>query len=108
MTQMQSKTPVWLAYLAGWLTGLIFLAVEKNDEDMRWHAAQSLTLFGAVQIVMIILWRIPIIGTILNAIIGLGAFILWILLMVKANQGERFRVPVAVDFAEKYVINWFK
>ncbi|MGI5878198.1 MAG: DUF4870 domain-containing protein [Christensenellales bacterium] len=113
MTQTQSKTPAWLAYLGAWITGLIFLAVEKQDQELRWHAAQSLTTFGAISILWPILWLIFtaifwILGTILSTIMGLGITALWIYLMYTAYQGKRFRVPIAADIAEKYVINWFK
>jgi len=111
MTQTQSKTPAWLAYLAAWITGLIFLAVEKNDQDMRWHAANSLAIFGAIQILLIIIWILPfgwVFTGILNSLIGLGMFVLWIILMYKASKNERLRIPFATDFAESTVINWFK
>jgi uncharacterized membrane protein len=112
MTQIQSKTPAWLAYLGMWLTGLIFLAIEKNDEDMRWHAAQSLAVFAPVMIIWGILRAIFLFAWLFSLVLGyiiwIGIIALWVLLMYKAYKGERFRVPIAADFAEKYVINWFK
>jgi len=44
---------------------------------------------------------IPYIGRVISSIIGLIGLILWIVLMIKAYQGERWKVPVAGDFAEK-------
>ncbi len=114
MTSSQSSTPKWVCYLAAWITGLIFLAVEKNDEDVRWHAAQSTAFFGAVTIITIVLsifTFIPILGillAIINWLIGVAAFIMWILFMVKASQVERIIIPYVTEFAERNLLNLFK
>lgn len=114
MTTQNSSTPIWLIYLAGWITGLIFLATEKNDEDVRWHAANSTAIFGAVTILSIvlrILVVIPFLGilfAIVSWLLGVGVFILWIVLMVRGSQGDKVRVPVATDFAEQNLLNLFK
>jgi uncharacterized membrane protein len=70
---------------------------------------QSIITFGAFTLLSIILsifsW-IPYIGIlfwILNIIIGILAFVLWIVLMVKAYQGEKYKLPVAGDMAENYL-----
>ena len=39
-------------------------------------------------------------GWVLYSVVSLVAFVLWILLMVKAYQGEKFHVPVAGDIAQ--------
>lgn len=114
MTQQKSSTPIWLIYLFHWITGLIFLATEKNDQDIRWHAANSFTVFAGLYIVIIIcqiFMFIPIIRWLfiaIQAIAGIVGLILWILLMVKGSQGEKIRIPIATDFAESTVLNWFK
>lgn len=114
MTQQKSSTPIWLIYFFQWITGLIFLATEKNDADIRWHAANSFTVFAGLCILSIVCWIlsfIPFIGilfTIIGVIVWIANLILWILLMVKGSQGEKVRIPVATDFAESTVINWFK
>ena len=114
MSSSQSTTPKWLAYIAWWITGLIFLGVEKNDEDLRWHAANSLSFFGAVTLASIalgILAFIPILGFlfgIVNWLLRLVAFVMWIVFMVKAGSGERIRIPFLTDFAEQNLINLFK
>jgi uncharacterized membrane protein len=48
-----------------------------------------------------VFWFIPIIGWIINIFIGLAMFILWIVLMYKAYHGEKFKLPIVGDFAEK-------
>jgi len=90
-----------LCYVLGWITGIIFLIMEKENQFVRFHAMQSIVVFGAITVVDIILSFIPILGWIINWLIGVLAFILWIVLMLKAYQGQRYKVPWAGDFAEK-------
>jgi Predicted membrane protein len=90
-----------LCYVLGWLTGLVFLLVEKDSEFVKFHAMQSLVVFLGITVLSIALGFIPYIGWVISSIIGLIGLILWIVLMIKAYQGERWKVPVAGDFAEK-------
>ncbi|MCK5129825.1 MAG: DUF4870 domain-containing protein [Clostridiales bacterium] len=109
-----NKTPTWLTYILGWVTGLIFLGTEKNDAEIRWHAANSTAVFGAatvVTVVLNILSRIPFLGVLFGIVgwlVGVVTFILWIVLMINAGNGSRFRVPFLTDFAEKNLLNLFK
>ncbi len=109
-----SKTPAWLTYLFGWVTGLIFLGVEKEDENIRWHAANSLAVSGAATlagVVLSIFARIPILGIIfliLSWLLAVAMFVLWLMLMINAGNGSKFRVPFLTDFAEKNFLNLFK
>jgi len=101
-----------LCYVLGWVTGLIFLLIDKRP-SVKFHAAQSIVVFGALHILSIILgilfgmtivmhgWMGFSFGYALIKLVQLAALILWILLMIKAYQGERFRVPIAADLAEK-------
>ncbi len=102
-----------LCYLLGWVTGLIFFLIEKENKFVRFHALQSIILFGGLTVLQIALGIItgifaaiglaffaPIFS-IVTGLIALLAFILWIVLMVKAYQGELFKLPVAGDIAEK-------
>src|SRR5712691_7881515 len=56
------KTYTILAYVLGWIGGLIFLFVGKDDPDVKWNAAQSLLIFGSLTILIVILGFIPVIG----------------------------------------------
>jgi uncharacterized membrane protein len=97
-----------LSYSLGWITGLIFYLVDKRP-FVRFHAAQSLVVFGGLHIVYYILVKIFfsdfVVGgfglavMLLDAIRLLGT-VLWIVLMVKAYQGQKFRVPVAAEIAD--------
>jgi uncharacterized membrane protein len=92
-----------LCYLLGWLTGIVFFIMEKENEYVRFHAMQSIVTFGAITVVSIILSFIPIVGWVLGMLLGILAFVLWIILMMKAYQGEKYKLPVAGDFAEKQI-----
>lgn len=94
-----------LCYVLGWVSGLVLLLLETKNKFVRFHAIQSICVFGTLTVAGIIInaafgW-IPVLGTLLSSLIGLLAFILWIVLMIKAYQGQRFKLPWAGNFAEK-------
>jgi len=89
-----------LCYLGGWITGIVFLVIEQKNKFVRFHALQSIVTFGALTVAGALLSWIPFFGGFFIAAIGILAFILWILLMVKAYQGELYKVPVAGHVAE--------
>lgn len=101
-----------LCYICSPITGIIFLLIEKENKDVRFHAWQSL-VFGVAYIVLIILLEIlafimGMIASVLGIIIGffipivmLAAFIVWIVCLVKAYQGERWKIPVIGEFSAK-------
>lgn len=90
-----------LTYLFGFITGIVFIVVEKKDNFIRFHAFQSTILFGGLFVVQMVLGFIPILGMIVSFLLILGGFVLWIVLMIKAYQGERFMLPVIGEMAEK-------
>lgn len=96
-TGLSRNTAAALSYSAGWATGLIFLAIEKEDKFVRFHAAQSVVVFG----MLTVLAMVPLIGWILSPFVMILAFVLWLVCMVKAYQGEKFVLPVVGKFAEK-------
>ncbi len=101
-----------LAYFLSIITGIVVFVMKKDDSYAKFHAMQSI-LVGIVVIVLsivvfivqIILAIIPILGWILSILIGLvfylGAFLLWLFLMWKAYSGEKFKLPIIGDQAEK-------
>ncbi len=98
---MEANIAALLCYLAGWVTGLIFYLLEKENKFVRFHAMQSIVTFGGLSIIMTVLTFIPVIGWILMPIVGLLWFVLWIVLMVKAFKGDKIKLPFAGDIAEK-------
>ena len=77
--------------------------MEKENKLVRFHALQSIIVFGVLTLVSTPLGWIPIFGGFFVAVLGILGFVLWIVLMVKAYQGEKYKIPLAGDFAEKQV-----
>ncbi len=109
---MNENVEALLAYLFGWLSGLIVLLLEKKSKFAKFHAAQSLVVFGGLTIleILVAILAIPfaliglgVVITLLYALIYLTMLILWIVLMVKAYQHEEYRVPLAAGIADKLV-----
>jgi uncharacterized membrane protein len=90
-----------LCYVVGWITGLVFILIEKENKFVRFHALQSIIVFGILTLASIVIRWIPIIGWVIGGLIGVLAVVLWIVLMVKAYQGEKYKLPWAGDLAEK-------
>jgi uncharacterized membrane protein len=121
-TGMEPNVAALLSYILGWLTGLIFFLIEKDNKFVKFHAMQSIVFFGGLTLLQIllgiftsviwsVLWRG--VGTwaawstvtgllgILSTLIWLATVILAIVAMVKAYKGEIFKLPVAGGIAEK-------
>jgi uncharacterized membrane protein len=92
-----------LCYVAGWITGLIFFLIEKENRFVRFHAMQSIITFGGLTVVFIVVGMIPFLNLVLVPILAILQLILWIVLMVKAYQGQLFKLPVIGDMAEKNI-----
>ena len=99
-TGMQANVAALLCYLVGWITGLIFFLIEKENKFVRFHALQSIIVFGGLGVISIVL-AVTVVGLVLVPIVWLLQLVLWILLMVKAYQGEKFKLPFAGELAEK-------
>ena len=89
-----------LAYGLGWVTGALVLLTEPSNKFVRFHAWQSVILFGALSLAWFVLVSIPFLGWFVAFIVipPLSA-VLWLLLMYKAYQGERFKLPYVGDMA---------
>jgi uncharacterized membrane protein len=101
---LQENVAGLLCYLLGWVTGIIFLLIDKRPW-VKFQAAQSIVVFGGLTVLRIALAFMGglfggFFGWGLFAILGLVGVILWIMLMVKAYQHETFRVPIAADIAD--------
>jgi len=92
-----------LCYLAGWITGLIFFLIEKENRFVRFHAMQSIITFGSLSVLFIVIGFMPFVNLVLVPILAILQVILWIILMVKAYQGELFKLPMIGDIAEKNI-----
>ena len=102
-TGMNQNVAGLLCYLAGWITGLIFFLIEKENRFVRFHAMQSIITFGSLSVLFIVIGFMPFVNLILVPILAILQVILWIILMVKAYQGELFKLPMIGEIAEKNI-----
>ena len=96
MTGLSKNTAAALSYVLGWLTGIVFLLIEK-DKFVRFHAAQSIVVFGILTVVVLI----PVIGWVIAPLAWIVGFVLWLVLIFKAYQGEEFKLPWVGNIAKK-------
>ncbi|MBI1897225.1 MAG: DUF4870 domain-containing protein [Acidobacteria bacterium] len=104
-----------LCYLLGFITGILFLVLEPHNRNpfVRFHAFQSIffniawfVFWIAFSIVEMIIFTvlpslIGLLTSLLSLVIGLGGIALWVFLMYKAYNHERFKLPLVGDLAEK-------
>ena len=90
-------------YSIGWVTGLVFFATEPQNKFVRFHAMQAILVFGPACVAFLLCLSIPFLGWILSIFIFYGSAALWLILMFKAYQGERFKLPIAGDMAEERI-----
>jgi len=98
------KTYTILAYLLGWLTGLIFLFVGKDDPDVKWNAANSVVIFGGLSVLNLILSFIPVVNVLTFVVLIVG-FIYWVIFMINSLQGtgQRIPAPLVAQYINRYV-----
>jgi len=97
-----------LAYITI-IPAIVFLVMEPYNRNrfIRFHSFQSIffcVALIAISIALSIFSFIPFLGLILlplHLLIGFGAFALWIVLLIKANQGQMWKLPVIGDMSEK-------
>ena len=100
-TGIQPNVAALLSYVLGVLTGIIFFIIEKENKFVRFHAMQSIITFGGLFVIQIVFAFIPVVGAIILPIISITSLILWVVLMIKSYQGEKFKLPIVGDIAEK-------
>ena len=120
-TGLDENLAALLSYIAGWLSGLIFFLLEKDSRLVRFHAMQSLLLNVLVIVIGIVVWVLTVvlwlvstqISGIISALVSLVATLFWVVFgiailvavvmcLIKAYQGQYFKLPVIGNFAEKF------
>jgi uncharacterized membrane protein len=101
-TGLEDNIAGLLCYIVGWVSGLIFLLIETENKFVRFHAIQSIIVFGVLNIIIILFGWIPVFGLVVSSLTGGLAFVLWVVLMYKAYQGTMYRLPITGELAEKW------
>ncbi|MEW6376709.1 MAG: DUF4870 domain-containing protein [Thermodesulfobacteriota bacterium] len=99
-TGLEENVAGFFCYLLGFITGIVFLVVEKKSSFVKFHAMQSTITFLGLFVISIILGFIPIINLLVIPI-WILSLILWLILMVKALRGERYSLPIVGKMAEE-------
>lgn len=97
VTGLPENSEAALCYVGGWVTGIVFLLMNKNSQKVRFNAAQSIVIFGLLSVVGFI----PVIGWAISWLLWLVGFVLWLVLIVKTYQGETVELPIISDFVKK-------
>ena len=100
-TGMQPNFAALLSYVLGLVTGLIFFLVEKENKFVKFHAMQAICFSISVSVLSFGLFFIPILGWLVGVFLQLASLVFWVICMVKAYQGQWYRLPVVGDFAAK-------
>lgn len=103
-----------LCYAVGFVTGIVFLALEPYNRRpfVRFHAFQAIffsagailleiamnivgSMFLSFSVLLLGLWAM------LSTLVGVAVLVAWVMLLVKAYQGQRWKLPIIGDLAEK-------
>lgn len=120
-TGLEENAAAALSYVLGWITGIVMYFVEPDDESIRFHAAQSIVVFGGFSVLVLVIGFLSAVISGLAAAGGMGVGVffglfsmimslisfviwiaglgLWLYLLVRTYQGQDPRVPVAAGIA---------
>jgi uncharacterized membrane protein len=111
-TGVDARLSALLCYLAWWVSGLVFLVIEQEHRVVRFHAAQSMVLFGGLSVLIFLLSAVSVGALFISPtafqaarmvvyLVWMGAVVLWLIVMMKTFRGETWRVPFAGDLAAR-------
>jgi uncharacterized membrane protein len=104
-TGVDARVASVLCYAGWWLTGLVFLFLEREDRAVRFHAAQSIVVFGGLSLLMMALAALTAMSLFvapalfrgvwaLNWVVWLAGVVVWLVLMLQTFRGPGWRVPL--------------
>ena len=111
-TGVDPKLSALLCYLAWWVSGVVFLVIEQEHRIVRFHAAQSVVLFGGLSVLILLLSAGSIgalfispslyeVARMVVYLVWIAAVLLWFFVLMKTFRGETWRVPFAGDLAAR-------
>ncbi len=119
-TGLDENIAALLAYVFGWISGLIFFLIEKDSKLVRFHAMQALIFNISVIVLCVVLWIVTFVlvlivsqvADVMGSLVGLlatliwlalsvGILIAWVMCLVRAYQGQYFKLPIIGNIAEK-------
>ncbi len=111
-TGVEPRLSALLCYTAWWLSALVFLVIEQQHRGVRFHAAQSLVLFGGLSVLIALLSGLSVAMLVVSAgafqavrmlvyLVWIGAVGIWLVLMLRTFKGDTWRVPFVADLADR-------
>jgi uncharacterized membrane protein len=111
---LEPRTAAALAYLAGPFSGALILAAESANDDVRFHAWQSIVGLGGLGLAVITSYVLALLAvfvsaTVVSLMLGVAKVIwivlamVWLICLWKAWSGGRWKLPLAGDYAERFV-----
>ena len=105
-----------LCYVLWFISGIIFLIMERDNKFVRFHALQSIATFLPLFIVVTEIEKIismptmvfqmnifgMLIYMVLLSVIWTLIAVLWLLLIYKASRGEKYKLPIVGRIADRY------
>jgi uncharacterized membrane protein len=113
-TGLSPRVAAPLAYLGWWVTGAIIWFVERHDRHVRFHAAQAVTAFGLVAVLVALFGALALASLSFMpdafafflwaaVVVWVAGMLLWIVAMWRAANGDAFRIPLAAGLADRLV-----
>ena len=113
-TGLEPRTASTLAYLAGPFSGALILLAESKDRDVRFHAWQSIVALGGLGVAVLASYLLAgaalfISATVVSVMLAVATVIwivlaiVWVICLWKAWSGARWKIPIAGDYAERFV-----
>jgi uncharacterized membrane protein len=96
-TGLEENVAGFLCYILGFVSGIVFLVVEKESSFVKFHARQSTVTFLILLVISLVFGWIPVIGF----LVLIAILVLWLFLMIKALQGERYLLPIVGQLVEE-------
>ena len=111
-TGVDARLSSVLCYAGWWVTGMVFLFAERKHAGVRFHAAQSIVVFGALSVGLVLCGgasaiaffvAVPTFQLVqtMGNVLWLAAVVMWLFLLLKTWRGETWQVPLAGDLAKR-------
>lgn len=111
-TGLTPRTASALAYLAGPFSGALILFAETRNQDVRFHAWQSIVGLGGVGLALALSYALAVGALFVSAaavsVMIAVSYVLWVVLLLvwaiclfKAYAGARWKLPLVGDYAER-------
>lgn len=104
-TGLEPRLAAVLSYLFGFVSGIVFLVIERDSSYVRFHAMQSTVTFISLFVIGMIAQVVPFFGPAVSVLVNVVSLCVWALLMIKAWQGERYMLPMIGEMAEERTRN---